>query len=198
MPKVTEAHREARRQQIARAALVCLRRNGVSNTSMADIIAESGLSAGAIYSNFRNKAELGAFVAGGIIAARADYFASRALEAATPFEVAVGMLELFQREDSPFAVVLQFWAEATSDSEILGAVLLTVNRLRTEFASAIEPWVRATHPAEMAATRDRLAIAMVSVCQGYIVNAALNGPGNPRAYLESVSTALTSASSAGT
>jgi AcrR family transcriptional regulator len=197
MPKVTEAHREARRQQIGRAALTCLRRNGVSNTSMADIIAESGLSAGAIYSNFRNKAELAAYVAAGIMSARADYFAARAADASSPLEVAAGMLELFEGEDAPFAVVLQFWAEATSDPEMLGAVLSTVGALRSEFGNAIEPWVRLTHPADVAATTERLAIAMISVCQGYILTSALAGRGSPRDYLESVAAALASPSSAG-
>ena len=49
MPKVSEQHREARRDQIVDAALRCFSRKGFQRTSMADIIAESGLSAGAIY-----------------------------------------------------------------------------------------------------------------------------------------------------
>ena len=58
MPRVTEVHRQARRDEIAEAALRVLQRNGVSETSIAQIVEESGLSAGAIYVNFDNKAEL--------------------------------------------------------------------------------------------------------------------------------------------
>ncbi|CAN5154083.1 hypothetical protein BH11ACT2_BH11ACT2_12360 [soil metagenome] len=197
MPKVTEAHREARRQQIARAALACLRRSGVSNTSMADIIAESGLSAGAIYSNFTNKAELAAYVAGTIISARARHFERMSGSPITPLEVAIGMLESMRDEDVPFDVVVQFWAEATGDDELLAAVSATVTGLRAEFARAIEPWVRQKYPQSVVRTTEKLSIAMISVCQGYILNAALFGAADARDYLESVASALSSAPSAG-
>ena len=58
MPKVTAEHRAARRQQILEAAWITFARNGFHATSMADIIAESGLSAGAVYGYFRNKEDL--------------------------------------------------------------------------------------------------------------------------------------------
>ena len=49
MPKVSQEHRDARRAQILRAAAACFERKGYQRTTMADIIRESGLSAGAIY-----------------------------------------------------------------------------------------------------------------------------------------------------
>ena len=55
MPKVSEEYRTARRSEIARAALRCFARKGFDATSMADIIAESGLSAGAIYGHYKSK-----------------------------------------------------------------------------------------------------------------------------------------------
>jgi TetR/AcrR family transcriptional regulator, transcriptional repressor of aconitase len=49
MPKVSQNHLDARRQQILAAAIECFCRQGFHPTTMQDIIKESGLSSGAIY-----------------------------------------------------------------------------------------------------------------------------------------------------
>lgn len=58
MPKVSEEHRAARRQQIVEAALLCFARRGVQKTTMADICAQAGLSRGAVYVYFKSKQEI--------------------------------------------------------------------------------------------------------------------------------------------
>jgi AcrR family transcriptional regulator len=58
MPKVSEQHLAARREQVLRAAWACFNREGFHATTMADVIAESGLSAGAVYRYFPGKADL--------------------------------------------------------------------------------------------------------------------------------------------
>lgn len=58
MPKVTDEHRERRRQQILDAARTCFVRKGFHQTSMADVLAEAGMSAGAVYGYFRSKDEI--------------------------------------------------------------------------------------------------------------------------------------------
>jgi AcrR family transcriptional regulator len=55
MPKVGEEHRQQRRRVILEAALACFDRRGLHGTTMQDIVAESGLSAGAIYTYFASK-----------------------------------------------------------------------------------------------------------------------------------------------
>jgi AcrR family transcriptional regulator len=55
MPKVGEAHREKRRRAILDAALTCFDRKGLHGTTMQDIVAASGASAGAIYTYFDSK-----------------------------------------------------------------------------------------------------------------------------------------------
>jgi len=72
MPKVSEAYREARRDEIARAAIQRLSKQGFSGTSMSDIIDESGMSAGAIYSHFASKAEIAQHVARMVVGTRAE------------------------------------------------------------------------------------------------------------------------------
>lgn len=58
MPKVTEAHRQARRQQILSAAFTCFGREGFHGTTMQDICEEADLSPGAVYNYFDGKADI--------------------------------------------------------------------------------------------------------------------------------------------
>lgn len=55
MPKVTEAHSAARRQQIIDAAYRCFARKGFHQSTMRDIYEEAGLSPGAVYHYFPSK-----------------------------------------------------------------------------------------------------------------------------------------------
>jgi AcrR family transcriptional regulator len=55
MPKVTEAHSAARRQQIIDAAYRCFARKGFHQASMRDIYEEARLSPGAVYHYFPSK-----------------------------------------------------------------------------------------------------------------------------------------------
>lgn len=58
MPKVSQDHLDARRQQILDAAVRCFAARGIHPTTMQHIVRESGLSAGAIYSYFSSKDEI--------------------------------------------------------------------------------------------------------------------------------------------
>ena len=58
MPKITAAHEQQRRAQILSAAMACFARQGYHATSMDDVVRESGLSVGAIYSYFPSKEDL--------------------------------------------------------------------------------------------------------------------------------------------
>jgi AcrR family transcriptional regulator len=58
MPKVSEAHLTARRDQILDAATSCFAREGLHGTTLRQICAEAGLSAGAVYGYFQSKTEI--------------------------------------------------------------------------------------------------------------------------------------------
>jgi len=58
MPKVTEAHLEARRQQILDAAAECFVQQGFHHSTMQDICRQAALSPGAVYRYFRSKEEI--------------------------------------------------------------------------------------------------------------------------------------------
>ncbi len=58
MPKVTEAHKELRREQILEGARRCFARHGYEGATVARLEDEIGLSRGAIFSYYASKDEL--------------------------------------------------------------------------------------------------------------------------------------------
>ncbi len=58
MPKVSEAHVEARKEQIVTAAFLCFARKGFHPTTMQDICTEANLSPGAVYRYFAGKEDI--------------------------------------------------------------------------------------------------------------------------------------------
>src|SRR5256885_17236358 len=61
MTKVSQAHLDARREEILAAAVKLFARKGMQSATMAEIAEEAGISAGAIYRYFANKEELAAY-----------------------------------------------------------------------------------------------------------------------------------------
>jgi TetR/AcrR family transcriptional regulator, transcriptional repressor of aconitase len=55
MPKISDARKDERRRQIMAAAMTCFARKGFQQTTILDICAAAGLSAGAVYSYFKSK-----------------------------------------------------------------------------------------------------------------------------------------------
>ncbi len=189
MPRVTDAYRRARRDEIAHAALRVLARQGVTNTVIADIVAESGLSAGAIYSHFTNKAELARSIAGSLLGRPIDRIAALTRQGvvSTPVEVMTELLGLFDDDEGAAEVVLQFWGLATNDPELRAAMAAELQSLHTAFGAAVRPWIARRHAAaEVDAAMDAAVQVMVGVCQGYIVQRALFGPRPIEDYLTQV------------
>ena len=144
MPKVTEAHRAARRDEIVRAALRCFAAKGYQRTSMADVIEESGLSAGAIYGYFAGKQELFAAVAGRVLEARRGELDARRAhgEPLAPGQVMATLIDGMRRE--PFGhVIVQLWAEAAVDPEMRGLVQTVLARVRETVRLRLVEWASA-------------------------------------------------------
>jgi AcrR family transcriptional regulator len=58
MPKISEKRRQSRRQEVLDAALACFSENGFHQTGMADIVARSSMSHGAVYGYFSAKDDI--------------------------------------------------------------------------------------------------------------------------------------------
>lgn len=194
MPRVSDEYREARRDEIARAALRCLERSGVHETSIADIVVESGLSTGAIYSHFSSKAELARYIVGRFLVPQIDALESGATRGMvqTPREILTALIRTFAEKGLPPAVVLQFWAEAMVDPDLRAEMGRTASRLRDSLTAAVRPWAEQTGSAEPDALADETTRSIISLAQGWIAHAAVFEPRDISTYLETATAVLES------
>jgi AcrR family transcriptional regulator len=187
MPKVSEAHRSARRAEIARAALRCFTRKGFQATSMADIIAESGLSAGAIYGHYKSKEELIELAIGDVLDGRFLEVAeaSRRDPFPDPGEV-VGMLVTGIREQiGSYSLLVQVWGEVAVDANLRPLVGKIGARIRAMFTGYLTEWYTSLgyEPARAAEVAASIAPLYVGIVQGFAVQSALFDDFDPDAYL---------------
>jgi AcrR family transcriptional regulator len=122
MPKVSEAHREQVRQRLVDAAGRVVRRDGHERATTRAILAEAGLSAGALYTYFASKEELFEAVAEQVIGDNIVLFAAEG----EPGEHAGELLDRFvtallaQPDESP--ALTWFRGRMTSDPEVCDAI----------------------------------------------------------------------------
>ena len=194
MPKVTEAHRAARRDEIVGAALRCFAAKGYQRTSMADVIEESGLSAGAIYGYFAGKQELFAAVAGHVLEARQHELEEQRAhgEPLSPGQVMATLIDGMRRE--PFGhVIVQLWAEAAIDPEIGELVQAVLMRVRETVRQRLVEWATAEpgrvdgDPGEWAT---RLTPIIVGVAPGFMIQRAILPGFDEEAFLAALPEAL--------
>ena len=113
MPRLTARTRDARRQQILSAAQRCFTRNGFQATTMADIFAEAGLSAGSVYSHFTGKDEIITAIADDVIDTITATAGAALLdgEPPAPDQALQALLAALQQADiAPIAIII--WGEA--------------------------------------------------------------------------------------
>jgi AcrR family transcriptional regulator len=123
VPRVSEEHLTARREQVLAAARTCFLRNGLHNTSMQDLIREADLSVGAVYRYFKSKNDIintiAENVAGSLIV-KLEAIAARR-PPPTLADVMDQVLEVIDEQlqpDGNFPLALQIWAEATLDPAV--------------------------------------------------------------------------------
>ncbi|MCP2338824.1 TetR/AcrR family transcriptional regulator [Actinomadura rupiterrae] len=135
MPRVSEEHLERRRRQIIDAARACFIRKGLHETSMQDIFAESGLSAGAVYRYFKSKNEIVDEI---VSTTRGDLLSvlSELVEAEPllePDEVCLAMcthIRDLAEGNGPVRMALQAWALAAHDAPVGAHVRETMVGIR--------------------------------------------------------------------
>jgi len=178
MPKVSDAHRDARRDQITAAALRAFAAKGFQKTSMADIIAESGLSAGAIYLHFESKQQIVVSAARAIVGHRRDDIAARLAEdpLPEPDELIAVVMSGLRRELSDSRLLVQMWGESVTDPEIAGVVTEIFTQLRALFVPYLARWAeqrRQLTASDAEAWAETSLPALLGLAQGYIVQSAV-------------------------
>jgi AcrR family transcriptional regulator len=192
MPKVTEQHRLDRRDEIIDAALRAFRRKGFQATSMAEIISESGLSAGAIYGYFASKSEIVLAGATKIVGARVIDIGNLAKldPMPQPSTVIRMLLEGLIASVGQPAVLVQVWGEAATDPELRKLCVEIFGSLRAAVTDYLTRWQQREHSLpEVEARRVATTQAplFLSAVQGFVVQDSLLADFDREQYL---STAL--------
>ncbi len=191
MPRVSAEHLTARREQILWAALRCFERSGFHATSMRDVVRESGLSAGAVYSYFPSKDDL--------VAAAVEPILTTVITAldevvadgtAAPTDVVRTLVERIwpvatggQVDYTRVAVTA--WGEALRDPAVRRIAEGTYGTVRTRLGDIVAAWRDAGH---LPGDTDARALAQVlfSVLVGLVLQHALLGDVDLQAYTGAV------------
>ena len=178
MPKVSEEHLQARRQQILDAAATCFAREGFHRTSMQDIVKECGVSAGLVYRYFASKDEV-------IAAIVSDWRLNRA-QTLTPDTLVSGYLEILRGvAESPAAgrLAVQVWAETVRSPEIRALARQAVDEPRATLAGALKDLPPGLDP-------DSVVRIFVAIYQGLVVQNVWDDDVDNERYIETVATLI--------
>jgi len=189
VPKVTEEHRLARRAQIVAAARTCVIEEGFHKTTMADVIRESGLSAGAVYGYFKSKEEIVAAIAEDALSTIDELFQKilateqavtplMALEAAINHVVAVA-----ERPGGDVTrVAIQAWAEALRNPAIMATACDKYTVLRGNF-EAVARRAQADGTVDPDVAPEYIAQVLLALIPGFVLQRLIIGDVTPSTYL---------------
>jgi AcrR family transcriptional regulator len=175
-PKVTEAHMEARRDQILAAAVACFARQGFHQTTMQDICREAQLSPGAVYRYFVSKDAIIAACCEGnqqrtfaLIDAAMRQDETRAVfaELADAFLKALDLPEM----QTQTRVTVQLWAETLRNPDIGRLVEGGVDGVRMRFADLVRQ-AQASGEINPGLDADGVARTMMAVYTGLVLQKA--------------------------
>ncbi|MEV7323647.1 TetR/AcrR family transcriptional regulator [Streptomyces sp. NPDC093970] len=190
MPKVSQEYMDARRAQILDAARRCFLRDGFHSTSMQDLFAESGLSAGAVYRHFASKDDMILAIAeenmrevltlvhtvattrpggsvGAVLAEVLDLVSARSAE----------------HDTSRLAVLA--WSEALRNPALAGQIGTLLTQMRSDLAAIVRQH-QETGALPAGVTADEIAGALVCILPGYIVQVAMLDPAHVAGVGEAV------------
>lgn len=180
MPKVSEQYKDDQRAQILDAARRCFLRDGFHRTSMQDVFAESGRSAGAVYRYFPKKDDLIVGVAAGNL----DDVANVLHEALASNDSPRGLGEVLadvltavadrHADRELAAVALMVWSESLRNPALadrLRDAIATMTRALADLVAQRQESGELAGPAPEA-----LAQAILSILPGFLLNLAILGP----------------------
>jgi len=170
MPRITAARANEQRERILDAALTCFAREGFHAATVQDIVAESGLSPGAIYGYFKGKTEIAMAIASERhkMERQRMEFALAAPDIDTSLQRLLDgfVLELRNPAERRWRhLAVQLWAESLSNPrlkrEALGGVSQAVDVLSRMIAQAQSrgSWPKHLDPASAARV-------MIAILQG--------------------------------
>ena len=188
MPRLTEATKQARRRQIIDAAFTCFTAKGYSNTSMSDIIKESGLSSGSIYSHFSGKSD----ILRATVQQRIDMIAAayQELDDPSPRDI-MRMIFATSTVEANFTSMLRIRLESFTVPEVQESTNTLFTTLHDIVAQSLIPWgqryleaenKRKPSADELQAFVNDTADALILTFQGFMVRSTLS-PSTNREHL---------------
>lgn len=185
---MTEEYRRARREEIIAAAVRAFARKGFAAASMADILDEAGVSAGALYGHFKSKSELVYEVATSVVGGRV--IDAERLLALDPLPSPGELVGIFMRgvlaEVKQPSMLVQLWGQAVTEPEFREVATVIIQRIDHAFQRHISLWQQREHGL---AKGDADAIAIeqtplfLAACQGFILQLAILDGFEHDAYL---------------
>jgi TetR/AcrR family transcriptional regulator, transcriptional repressor of aconitase len=178
MPKVSQQHRDARREQILDAARRCFLRDGFHATSMQDLFAEAGLSSGAVYSYFASKDDMILAIAEDNLRGVSEMISTVATRhpgrpVGTVLADAMEMLHAKDAQDGLGKLTVIVWSEALRNPSLAARFTELAAQVRANLAEVIRQ-SPGNLPGEVSA--DVLAAALTCLVPGYLLQLALLGP----------------------
>src|SRR6201999_2725225 len=180
MPKVSQQHRDARRDQILSAARRCFLRDGFHATSMQDLFAEAGLSAGAVYRYFASKEEVIVAIAEDNmreVLAMIDQVASAGpgRSVGDVMAAALALVQAKHEADGGGGMAVLVWSEALRTPALAAQLRALLAGMHDDFTRLAADHQRAGNlPGQVPATA--IARTLVAVMAGYILQLTVLGP----------------------
>lgn len=195
MPRLTEATKQARRRQIIDAAFTCFTAKGYTHTSMTDIIKESGLSSGSIYSHFSGKSD----ILHATIQQRIDMIAAAygELDDPSPRDI-MHMIFATSAVEANFTSMLRIRLESFTVPEVQESTNTLFTTLHDIVAQSLIPWgqryleaenKRKPSADELQAFVNDTADALILTFQGFMVRSTLS-PSTDREHLFQIALSL--------
>jgi AcrR family transcriptional regulator len=180
VPKVSEQYRDARREQILRAARRAFQRNGFHATSMQDLFAETKLSSGAVYRYFRSKDDMVLAIAQDSIRDVITMMSSVARERngssiGEALAAAVTLVQAKDEQDDLAGLAVQVWGEALRNGHLREPFAAMLTEIKAEVVDVIRVEQRAGR-LSAGPSAESLASVLVAILPGCILQLAILGP----------------------
>lgn len=190
MPRVSQSYLQARRRQIMDAAITCFAREGFHHATMQDIVAETGLSAGAIYRYFRSKEDIVAAIAAEHHAAEAAVLAEWPggddVAGALRHLAGVSLGRLADPAEQRWRrVTVQVWGEALHNDRVMSIVRRGLDEPLQILAELFRQGQRDGRLPEQL-DPDGAARVCASIFQGLVLQQAYEPGLDVQAYLDAV------------
>jgi len=178
MPKVSQQHRDLRREQILAAARRCFLRDGFHATSMQDLFAEAGLSSGAVYGYFASKDDvIMAIAEENLLGVTEMVYSVAARPPGRPAgDVLADVMDMLRARDAADGLgklTVIAWSEALRNPSLAARFAALITQVRARLAEVIRQ-----SPGNLpdGVPADVLATALLSLVPGYLLQLALLGP----------------------